>query len=142
MRMLEFPYPVSANRYWRTFRGMTVRSKEAQEYKESAAVICEIHRVKILTCPVTVSMTLHPPIPKDWKKREQKEPRYWPLSVRRLDLDNCQKVILDALQGLAYENDKQITAISITLGIPMERGCIMVGVEPDPYWSTPEQRGG
>ena len=67
MRMLEFPYPISANRYWRTFRGMTVRSKEAQDYKESAAIIFDIHRVKILTCPVTVSMTLHPPIPNDWK---------------------------------------------------------------------------
>lgn len=138
--MLEFSYPVSANRYWRTFRGMTVRSKEAQEYKESVAVVAESHKVKILTCPVSVSMTLHPPIPKDWKTRERKQPRYWPLSVRRLDLDNSQKVVLDALQGIAYENDKQITAISITLGVPVEGGCIMVGVEPDPYWTTPEQR--
>lgn len=28
------PYPVSTNRYWRNFRGYTVRSKEANQYKE------------------------------------------------------------------------------------------------------------
>ena len=34
--ILTLDYPVSANRYWRTCRGRTYRSAEAEQYKRSA----------------------------------------------------------------------------------------------------------
>ena len=47
----------------------------------------------------------------------------------RLDLDNCVKVLLDALQGIAYDNDRQVEDLRIRLGGPVEGGGISVVVE-------------
>lgn len=129
------PYPISSNRYWRNFGGRMVRSSEAVAYKEDAKWIAIENRVKLLTCPVAVEMVLHPPAPKDWEKRQKKNPLY-ALEVRRIDLDNAQKVALDALQGIAYENDRQITSLSITLGQPHPDGGLWVDVKEDAVWGV------
>lgn len=83
-----------------------------------------------------VDLRLHPERPKDWEKRAKKDSR-WGLGVRRVDLDNALKVALDALQGIAYENDRQITDIRIRLGLPIEGGGLSVIVSADEYWETP-----
>lgn len=134
MKMIEFPYPPSVNRYWRSFRGRMVRSSVAVAYKEDVQAIAHKHGMEKIDGPVSVGMILHPPRPKDWAKRKQKNDREWVLQVRRIDLDNAQKVVLDALQGIAYDNDKQITAIAISLGVPIEGGGLTIQVEPDVCW--------
>jgi crossover junction endodeoxyribonuclease RusA len=48
----------------------------------------------------------------------------------RMDLDNCIKVACDALQGLLYDNDKQIERISIEIGCPVTGGALSVEVLP------------
>jgi Holliday junction resolvase RusA-like endonuclease len=78
-------------------------------------------------------MVLHPVRPKDWIKREKRDPR-WVLGVRRIDIDNAQKVAIDALQGTAYENDRQITSLSICLGNAIEDGGLSVVITPDITW--------
>jgi crossover junction endodeoxyribonuclease RusA len=133
VKPLEFPYPPSVNRYWRSFRGRMVRSSVAVAYKEEVQRIASLSGLKLHEGPVSVEMTLHPPRPKDWAKR-MKQDAHWALNVRRIDLDNAQKVVLDALQGIAYENDRQITAISISLGVPLEGGGLTLSVEPDTVW--------
>jgi crossover junction endodeoxyribonuclease RusA len=55
--------------------------------------------------------------------------------VRRIDLDNALKVCLDSLQGVAYNNDKQITALVVRLGEPVPQGAMSVVVSPDRRWS-------
>ena len=40
-QILRLSYPVSANRYWRTFRGRTIRSSEADAYKAAARAVAE-----------------------------------------------------------------------------------------------------
>ena len=40
--MIILPYPISTNRYWRTFRGMTVVSEEAKAYKKQVAQIAQL----------------------------------------------------------------------------------------------------
>lgn len=133
MKPLEFPYPPSVNRYWRSFRGRMVRSSVAVEYKAEVQRIASAAKLALHDGPVCVEMTLHPPRPKDWAKRMSKD-AHWALHVRRIDLDNAQKVVLDALQGIAYDNDRQITAISISLGVPLEGGGLTLSVEPDTAW--------
>ena len=39
--ILTLSYPVSANRYWRTCRGRTYRSSEAEQYKARAKAAAE-----------------------------------------------------------------------------------------------------
>ena len=106
--MLLLPYPISTNRYWRTFRGRMVRSTLALAYKDLVQEVATEAGLEPYACCVQVEMVLHPVRPKDWAKREMRD-RNWVLGVRRIDIDNAQKVAIDALQGVAYENDRQIT---------------------------------
>ena len=90
---LELPYPVSANRYWRTTKGRVYVSKEAEAYKAQAAWIARAAGMKPATGPVSLGVTL---IPKNGIT---------------MDLDNALKVTLDALKGIAYVDDKQVVKI-------------------------------
>lgn len=133
--MLLLPYPPSTNRYWRNFRGRMIRSTQAEAYK----LIVE-HRAKKANIPlhsgcVRVDMLLHPPRPKDWERRERKDAN-WVLGLRRIDLDNAMKVALDALQGIAFENDRQITCITIGLGHAVEAGGLSIKVGNDLIWGA------
>ena len=129
------PYPISTNRYWRTFRGRTVRSAEAVAYKDHVISLASESQSKVYTCPVEVRMMLHPERPLDWAKRAKRDPD-WALSVRRIDIDNAQKVVLDALQGVMYTNDRQITTLTIKLGEPIDGGGLSVEVFPDLTWGN------
>lgn len=131
-----FPYPISTNRYWRTFRNRMVRSKEAVEYKEEVEAIASEAIEKQFDGCVRVDILFHPERPKDWAKREKKNPQ-WGLSVRRVDLDNALKVALDAMQGVAYEDDRQITDIRIRLRQPIDGGGMTVKVSTDEFWESP-----
>jgi len=133
---MMLPYPISTNRYWRTFRGRTVRSAEANAYKEEVNAIASECLSECLQGCVAVRLVLHPRQPKDWAKRLKKDPRAV-LSVARVDLDNAQKVVLDALQGLAFTNDRNVTDLSIRLGPPVEGGGLSVFVKPDEFWESP-----
>lgn len=116
--MICLPYPVSANRYWRSFRGMTVRSKEADEYKRTAAHSAFVAGWRALACPVSVAITLHP-------KRTKKGAE----SKTRMDLDNCIKVTLDALNGVAYLDDRQVVRLVAEVGEALPLGGLSVAVE-------------
>lgn len=113
------------------------RSNEAREYRDTAEALAKAAQLPLLTGCVQVSFVLHPALPKDWAKREKKEPHRWPLGCRRIDIDNALKVVLDALQGIAYDNDNQVTDLSIRLGRPIKDGGVAVTVGEDNYWEHP-----
>ena len=116
---MMLPYPPSANRYWRHFRGRTVRSMEADKYRGAVSYYARVAGLTArLSGPVRVRVTLHPKLTKKGDA-----------SKTRLDLDNCAKVLLDALQGIAFENDRQVEDLRILLGGPVEGGGISVIVE-------------
>jgi crossover junction endodeoxyribonuclease RusA len=128
--MLMLPYPPSTNRYWRNFRGQMRRSPEAVAYKDVVQILAIDAGFQPRVGCVAVDMLLHPALPKDWEKRQKKD-RDWLLSVRRLDLDNAMKVALDALQGIAFENDRQVTRLSIALGHAVVDGGLSVKINSD-----------
>lgn len=66
-------------------------SVEARRYREHVAIQCKLARVRMLTEPVVVSIT---------GRRARKSG----------DLDGRLKILLDALQGHAFENDSQVVA--------------------------------
>lgn len=92
--LLTLPVPPPANRYWRSNRGVVHKSKEAKEYAEQVALLCRAAGVEPFVKPAQLSLSML------WRRTE-----------RRGDLDGRIKVVLDALQGYAYENDSQIVEL-------------------------------
>lgn len=116
----NLPYPPSANRYWRIFQNRAVLSLDAKEFKATTA---KISRAMGLESPTSdflcsVEVLLHP---RQTKRLEA--------SRTVLDLDNCLKVALDAIQGVAYANDKQIREIHARYGEPLPDGGLTVTVK-------------
>lgn len=116
---IVLPYPVSTNRYWRSFRNRMVRSKEADEYKRVTAHAALVAGWKSLAGPVKVVICMRP-----------KATKAGAASKARMDLDNCIKVTLDALNGVAYADDSQVVRLEAEIGGPMSGGGLVVTVEP------------
>jgi crossover junction endodeoxyribonuclease RusA len=89
--VLTLPVPPSANRYWKTTsRGKIYETDEAKAYKQD--VYYQTRHIKKLSGEICVNFTV-----------------FRPRQVG--DLDNYQKIMFDALQGIAFDNDNQIIEI-------------------------------
>ena len=89
---ITLPYPPSANRYWRTFRGRTTVSEEAKDYKSAAKQIALLSGASVHKCAVAVTIRIYRP-------------------RKSGDLDNRIKVLLDSMNGILYDDDKRIVEI-------------------------------
>lgn len=94
MIRLELPEPPSANRYWRVWRGRTVKSAEARAYQAAVRVLAVNAKVRPLRGDVRVLVV-------------------WRRSRRTGDTGNRYKVVEDALNGIAYQDDKQVRRLTI-----------------------------
>jgi crossover junction endodeoxyribonuclease RusA len=92
MTSITLPYPPSANTYWRVWQGRPVKSDEARAYQALVALKCRSEAMRPLVGQVSVTVSVYRP-------------------AKRGDLDNSLKVLLDALKGFAYLDDKQVTRI-------------------------------
>lgn len=62
---------------------------------------------------IFVRITAYYPIPKSWSKKKKKEAiEYIIRPTTKPDCDNTIKVVLDALNGVAYYDDKQVVSVS------------------------------
>lgn len=123
---LSLPYPISANRYWRTYGGRNghpnvVVSDEAQAYKTQVGWLA---RKAGLRAPIggylELHVVLHPIKPKTIVKPSQE--------VRCIDLDNALKVTLDALQGVAYPDDSNVRRIVAERGEAIDGGGVDIEI--------------
>lgn len=137
MIRLELPYPVSANRYWTQFFNPRTKhvqqgpSQEAKEYKREVAWIAKAAGVRVpLTCRVEVRYWLTPHAPQDAAKRAKLDPHGWDLTVQCIDLDNAQKVLMDSLKGVVFEDDRLVHRIVAERAEPGQKGLI---VEVHPF---------
>jgi crossover junction endodeoxyribonuclease RusA len=93
MITLNLPLPPSANRYWRLFRGRTVKSWEATAYQEQAGWLAKAAGLRDpFTGPVAVIVRVY---------RQR----------RSGDLDNKLKCLFDSMNGIAWADDSQIVEI-------------------------------
>lgn len=132
---LVLPYPVSANRYWRTrvVKGiaMTYVSTEAKDYKREVAWLVKAAGIRQpINGRVAVSYVLYPKRPLDWSKRASKDPLGWDDTVACIDLDNAQKVLLDALKGVAFDDDKWVRRIEAIRAEPDGEARLVVTIRP------------
>lgn len=113
---LTLPYPLSANRYWRPVpigKHITiVPTKEAKEYKKSVAWLALAQGIRApIDGRVEFHVKLYPNRPQDWQKRQRQHGAAWDDTVRCIDLDNANKVLLDALKGVAIVDDGWVRRI-------------------------------
>lgn len=132
---LTLPYPVSANRYWRTVvnrktgHAMTFVSPEAKSYKSEVGWLAKAAGIRTpLLGRINLEYTLHPKRPQDWESRQRKDPSGWEDTVQCMDLDNAQKVLLDSLKDIVFADDKWIRRIVATRGEPRETSCVVVSI--------------
>jgi crossover junction endodeoxyribonuclease RusA len=55
---------------------------------------------------------LFPNRPLDWKTRQRKHGAAWDDTVQCIDVDNANKVLLDALKGVAIDDDKWVRRLT------------------------------
>lgn len=115
--MIFLPYPPALNRYYRNFRGVMVISKEGKAWKQFAAMQARAAGMRPIDGAVSVSVILHPKTKKNGEA-----------SKVRMDLDGCLKAALDALNGVGYQDDKQIERLLVELGAPVLDGGLSVQV--------------
>ena len=138
---VTLPYPISANRYWATRvvtpkggrpMAMTYVTPEAKKFKEQVGWLMRAAGVRQpLQGRVQVDIKLYPHRPLDWAKRAKSDPLYWADSVQRLDLDNCRKVVNDALKDIVFSDDKCIWRDSGEVMEPDGReACLVVTITP------------
>lgn len=134
---LTLPYPVSANRMWRTYmpKGfkapVTVLSSEGKAYKAQVCGLAKIAGVKApITGRVAIDIRLYPNRPKDWEKRAKRDPMAWDDTVLCLDLDNANKVLFDALKGVAIDDDKWVRRITSERMEPDGEARVIVTITP------------
>ena len=89
---LTLPEPPSANRWWRNVNGRMVTSEAARKYKADVAVYGTIARAKPIAGPVSVLI-------------------HWYRGRKSGDLDKRVGILLDSLQGVAFENDSQVVEL-------------------------------
>lgn len=136
MITLTLPYPISANRYWRTYmpRGfkapVTTLSSEAKEYKAAVRLLAKVAGIRDpIPGRVAVSYVLYPKRPQDWERRARKNPQGWDDDVMCIDLDNAQKVLFDSLKGVVIEDDKWVRRISAERAEPDGEARMIVTIE-------------
>lgn len=127
------PPPVSANVYWRTRvvgrAAMTYVSAEAKEFK---ARVAQLVRAAGLAEPipgrVAVNLKLYPHRPLNWKTRQRKLGTAWDDGVRSIDLDNSIKVTLDAMKGVAFDDDVWVRQIVAERMVPDGEARVVVTI--------------
>jgi crossover junction endodeoxyribonuclease RusA len=107
---ITLPLPPSANRIWRSWRGVMVKSAEYRAWKDAAALA------------VAHQVAGHPPL------------RHYSLSITlpetRADPDNYIKALGDALQaGGAVENDKHLRALTLTVDSARKLASALIYLE-------------
>jgi crossover junction endodeoxyribonuclease RusA len=132
---LTLPYPVSANRYWRTYmpKGfkapVTTLSAEAKAYKSEVGWLARAAGIRSpLLGRVAVAYTLYPNRPQDWQKRMRRDGASWDDTVQCIDLDNAQKVLMDALKGIVFEDDRWVRRITAERAEPDGEARLVVTV--------------
>lgn len=131
MIVLTLPYPISANRYWRPVRLgkhiSIVPTREAKDYCADVARLCHAAGISSpLAGRVEIGLRLYPNRPKDFATRVRKLGAAWDDSVQCIDLDNANKVVLDALKDVAIADDKWVRKLQSERMEPDEKGARVV----------------
>lgn len=118
--------PVPKGRPRATADGACVRMytpRKTQEFEEELAMLYGLFHGKKHSGPLNVCIELHfAPSKSETKKVMQEMLDGTRLHTKKPDADNCAKSILDALNGLAYDDDSQIVKMTVSKEYAKENG--------------------
>jgi crossover junction endodeoxyribonuclease RusA len=108
--IITLPYPPSINHYYIRKGRAVLLNEKAAAYRMEAGLKANQQVKECLTGDVKVTIQLY-------------RPAYAP------DIDNGLKAVLDALNGIAYEDDGNITELHVYRYDNSHEPCVLVGVE-------------
>lgn len=148
MISLVLPRPPSANRYWRPVRigrGPAERitivpTSEAKAYKTEIAWLCKAAGIRgPIGGRLEMRVQLYPHRPLDAEKRiRDLGAELWDDGVQCIDVGNVEKVLSDALEGVAYVNDSQLWRILLERMEPDGEERVVVSISAMPPRQTPQ----
>ena len=113
MNIIALPYPISTNRLWRHRGNVTYLSAEGKQWKRDAFLSAKAQGAAKIEGDVCVLLILHPRANKNGSA-----------SKAVLDLGNAEKCTIDAMQGVLFDDDKQIKMMMMHYGEPKEGGGV------------------
>ena len=100
------------------FGGTVYKSAEAKAYENEIALAYRTAvsgSCKPLTCPLGISIIAGYPIPRSDTKAAKEQKRAGViLPTVKPDVDNVAKAVLDALNRLAFDDDKQVAHLAVS----------------------------
>lgn len=110
-QMVNLPCPPSPNQTLKVARGHVYRTKESKAYRELVWKECLSQKIRKMEGPLFMKV-------------------YWHPKNVRSDCDNALKHLNDSLQGVLFENDREISAVWIRR-FKDRTGRVTVWVERD-----------
>lgn len=92
---LVLPVPPSANVYWRKYRGVIVKSDAARAYATEIGWIVKRRIVRPFPLDTDIVIRFF----------------FYRMPKGRMDLDNVNKVLIDSLKKIAFEDDRQVVEL-------------------------------
>lgn len=119
--------PVPASRPRVTQYG-TYYSEKYDQFRKDMAKLLLGARKKLYAEPLKLDVTFSITIPKSYsqKKRDEMDGTY---CVSNIDLDNLEKALYDSMNGVVYEDDKQIVEHTTRKKWVAGRGSIKVEIQ-------------
>lgn len=91
-------------------RGHTYTPKTTTDYEK---LVASQYHGKTYTDALRLDITAYFAIPKSYTKKQIKAIREGVRPLKKPDIDNIAKIIMDALNGIAYEDDKQVVDLRL-----------------------------
>lgn len=80
-------------------------------------------------CYVGVTVEAYFTVPKSYTKGKRLACQHnLTRPIKKPDIDNTLKVILDALNGIAYEDDRQVVEVRCRKWYAQSTGCLKIGI--------------
>lgn len=84
---------------------------KTKSYERQIAEAYEAQRGPCFEGAVMVTVEAVFSVPKSWTRTKKAEAAAGKLAPGKPDIDNILKVVLDGLNGIAYDDDKQVTVV-------------------------------
>ena len=98
----------------RVFNGRAVTPKDTVNYENWVKICYQQQSGEYLEGPIKAIITVYHKIPKSYsKKRVQAIRDGLEQPLKKPDIDNIAKIILDSLNGIAFKDDVQVIELSV-----------------------------
>lgn len=106
------PVPQARPRFYRNKNHVGAFDPKSKEKEQCKWQIKSQFKESLLTMPLAVDVIFFMPIPKSSSKLKKRQMENGVLShIKKPDIDNLQKFVLDCLNKIVFEDDSQIVEI-------------------------------